>query len=92
MIRIKSLRAGIIIITDAGLKLKASQVASVETISPQTQGLIDKGYLVQLTSGEEPSTVPAEKPAQPKTSHKDSLLHSYKTDDTLHVDGQIAWE
>ena len=44
MRRIKNLRAGTVFITDAGLKLLPGQAASVESISPQTQMLIDKVY------------------------------------------------
>ncbi len=50
MIRIKNLKGGWLLITDAGLKLKAGQVASVEKISPQTQMMIDKGFVAQLDS------------------------------------------
>jgi len=45
MIRIKNLRGGWLFIPDAGLKLKSGQVASVENLSQQTQGLIDRGYV-----------------------------------------------
>ncbi len=86
MIRIKSVHPGRVVIPDAGLRFKAGQVVSVESLSPQIQDMIEKGYLVKLPSEEHSHP---EASAQPKTSHKDSLLHSYKTNDTLHIDGQL---
>ena len=53
MIRIKNLSPGRLIIPDAGLRLLPGQIASVESLSPQTLDMIAKGYLAKLgdTSG-----------------------------------------
>ncbi len=50
MIRIKNLRGGWLFIPDAGLKLRAGQVASVEKLTPQIEGLIKKGYVSQVVT------------------------------------------
>ncbi len=50
MIQIKNLRGGWLFIPDAGLKLKAGQVASVKNLTPQIEGLIDMGYVAKVDS------------------------------------------
>ncbi len=50
MIQVKNLRGGWLFIPDAGLKLRAGQVASVEKLTPQIEGLIKKGYVSQVVS------------------------------------------
>ena len=56
MIKIKNINAGRVLIPDAGLRFLPGQVVSVESISPQTQDMIAKGYLVRL--GDAPAAVP----------------------------------
>jgi hypothetical protein len=56
MIRIKSLRPCRLIVTDVGLKFNPGQVISVESLSPQTQDMIEKGYLVRLDLKPPPAT------------------------------------
>ncbi len=71
MIRIKNLRGGWLFIPDAGLKLRAGQVTSVENLTPQIERLIDKGYVALVDTPsqkeerrEEPPSVLEEKSTQ----------------------------
>ena len=50
MIEIKNLRPGRVLITDAKLRLMPGQVVSVEKLTPQTQMLIDMGYVARVDS------------------------------------------
>ena len=69
MIRIKNLRGGWLFIPDAGLKLKAGQVASVKSISPQIKTFMDKGYVaqVEISSQKEDAASVAEKKSAPSS-------------------------
>ena len=60
MIQIKNLRGGWLFIPDAGLKLRAGQVASVEKLTPQIEGLIKRGYVSRVVS-ETQANIPSQK-------------------------------
>jgi hypothetical protein len=61
LIKIKNIRAGIVIIADAGLKLAPGEVAEMETLTPQTRSAVADGMLAQLES--ETESKPRGKPA-----------------------------
>ncbi len=63
MDRIKNLRAGIVIIADAKLKLAPGQCVPVETLTPQMQSAIDAGLLARVGGATEAK---AEGKADPK--------------------------
>lgn len=48
MIKLKNVRAGIVIIADAGLKLAPGETVSVESPSPQMQRAVDAGLLARF--------------------------------------------
>ncbi len=85
MIRIKNLRAGSVFITDAGLKFLPGQVLPVESISPQTQKLIDKGYVARMDS------VPQEKPSPQKEKAQEQLPSIPKEYEDLHAHEAIDY-
>lgn len=84
MIRIKNLRAGSVFITDAGLKFLPGQVLPVESISPQTQKLIDKGYVAKMDSAPEAKTQ-KEKPQEqlPSIPKEYEDLHAHEAIDYI---------
>ncbi len=52
MLRIKNLRPGRLVITDAKLKLLPGQVVEVQSLSRQTEALIARGYVAQVSEGQ----------------------------------------
>lgn len=46
MIQVKNVRAGMLLITDAGLELKPGEVAGAASLSPQMQRAVASGHLV----------------------------------------------
>ena len=48
MIKVKNVRAGIVIIADAGLKLAPGETVSVEKLTPQMQSAVDAGLLARI--------------------------------------------
>ncbi len=52
MFRIKNLRPGRLVITDAKLKLLPGQVVEVQSLSRQTEALIARGYVAQVSEGQ----------------------------------------
>lgn len=50
MIKIKNVQPGILILSDAKLKLAPGETADVETLSVQMQQCLDNGLLVQVTT------------------------------------------
>ena len=67
MIRIKNLRGGWLFIPDAGLKLKAGQVASVKSISPQIKTFMDKGYVAQVDTPSQKEDAPTMEKSAPSS-------------------------
>jgi len=65
MIRIKNLRPSRLFISDAGLKLLPGQVASVDSLSPQTEGLIARGYVARLSDDPKEASKTEDLPAAP---------------------------
>ena len=70
LIKVKNIRAGIVIIADAGLKLAPGEVAQMETLTPQTRSAVAGGMLAQLETETEskPRAKPAAKVEEPKMS------------------------
>ncbi|MCE5314014.1 MAG: hypothetical protein ABFD49_07065 [Armatimonadota bacterium] len=50
MIKIKNVRPGVLILSDAKLKLPPGGTADVETLSVQMQQCLDNGLLIQVTT------------------------------------------
>ena len=48
MTKLKNVRAGIVIIADAGLKLAPGETVSVERLSPQMHRAVDAGLLARI--------------------------------------------
>ena len=46
MVQVKNVRAGMLLITDAGLELKPGEVAGAASLSPQMQRAVTSGHLV----------------------------------------------
>lgn len=46
MVQVKNVRAGMLLITDAGLELKPGEVAGAASLSPQMQRAVASGHLV----------------------------------------------
>jgi hypothetical protein len=73
MIRIKNLRPSRLFITDAGLKLLPGQVVAVESLSRQTESLIARGYVAQLTEGQKEKAQPEPKALPPVPKDYENL-------------------
>jgi len=73
MIRIKNLRPGRLIITDAKLKLLPGQVAEVESLSRQTEALIARGYVARLSEGQKEKPRPKAEVLPPVPSEYENL-------------------
>ena len=74
MTKLKNVRAGIVIIADAGLKLAPGETVSVERPSPQMQRAVDAGLLARVDSESESKSKPknAPKPEETKPEVADS--------------------
>ena len=62
---IKSTRPGILMIPDAGIKLRKNEIATVEKTSPQMESAIKRGYLVVQDVESAPASTPQVPPAAP---------------------------
>jgi hypothetical protein len=51
MIQVKNVRAGMLLITDAGLELKPGEVTGAASLSPQMQRAVTTGHLVVVGDG-----------------------------------------
>ncbi len=51
MVQVKNVRAGMLLITDAGLELKPGEVAGAASLSPQMQRAVTSGHLVVVRDG-----------------------------------------
>ena len=73
MIKLKNVRAGIVIIADAGLKLAPGETVSVERPSPQTHRAVDAGLLARVDNESESKSKPknAPKPEETKPESTD---------------------
>ena len=92
MIKIKNIRAGIVIIADAGLKLAPGEVVEMETLTPQTRSAVADGMLTRLESETEskPHGKPAAKVDESKMSATDQGQASVSTDDEKPVENDAA--
>ncbi len=55
---VKSTRPGILMIPDAGIKLRKNEIATVEKTSPQMESAIKRGYLVVQDVESAPASTP----------------------------------
>ena len=62
---VKSTRPGILMIPDAGIKLRKNEIATVEKTSPQMESAIKRGYLVVEDVESAPASTPQVPPAAP---------------------------
>lgn len=67
MTKLKNVRAGIVIIADAGLKLAPGETVSVERPSPQMQRAVDAGLLARVDSESESRSKPKNAPKPEET-------------------------
>ena len=67
MTKLKNVRAGIVIIADAGLKLAPGETVSVERPSPQMQRAVDAGLLARVDSESESKSKPKNAPKPEET-------------------------
>jgi hypothetical protein len=65
--KLKNVRAGIVIIADAGLKLAPGETVSVERPSPQMQRAVDAGLLARVDSESESKSKPKNAPKPEET-------------------------
>ncbi|MHB9038492.1 MAG: hypothetical protein ACYC64_17710 [Armatimonadota bacterium] len=81
MIKVKNIRAGIVIIPDAGLKLRPGATTSVEKLSVQMERALDDGLLARMDV--EPEVKPKSK-TSPRTSaaKTEAKEQSSKADDS----------
>ena len=73
MIKVKNVRAGIVIIADAGLKLAPGETVSVERPSPQMHKAVDAGLLARVDGDGDSKPKPknAPRPAEAKPEAAD---------------------
>ncbi len=92
MTKLKNVRAGIVIIADAGLKLAPGEVAEMETLTPQARRAVAGGMLAQLEPEMEsrPRGKPAAKVDEPKMSATDQVQASVSTVDEKPVENDAA--
>lgn len=92
MTKLKNLRAGIVIIADAGLKLAPGETVSVERPSPQMQRALDAGLLARVDSEIESKSKPKNAPKvdEPKMSATDQGQASVSTVDEKPVENDAA--
>ena len=67
MIKIKNVRAGIVIIADAGLKLAPGETVSVERPSPQMHKAVDAGLLARIDGDGDSRSKPKNAPKPEET-------------------------
>ena len=92
MTKLKNVRAGIVIIADAGLKLAPGETVSVERPSPQMQRALDAGLLalVDIDGDGKPKPKNAPKVDEPKMSATDQGQASVSTVDEKPVENDAA--
>ncbi len=64
MLTIKNIRPGILVIPDAGLKLKPGQAVDIEKGTRQIESALKKGYLAAVNHDEPENLKTAEDPAK----------------------------
>jgi hypothetical protein len=64
MLTIKNIRPGILVIPDAGLKLKPGQTVDIEKGTRQIESALKKGYLAAVDHNEPEGSKIAEEPAK----------------------------
>lgn len=67
MTKLKNVRAGIVIIADAGLKLAPGESVSVDRLTAQTQSAIEAGLLARIDSEGVGKSVPKSAPKVEET-------------------------
>ncbi len=67
MTKVKNVRAGIVIIADAGLKLAPGESVSVERLTAQIQSAIEAGLLARIDSDGVGKSVPKSTPKVEET-------------------------
>ena len=58
MLKIKNVRAGMLLVTDAGLVLVPGGVAEVPTATPEIERALERGYLVRVEAQQEQGLLP----------------------------------
>ena len=58
MVQVKNVRAGMLLITDAGLELKPGEVAEAASLTPEMQRAVASGHLVVIRD-DTPTITPA---------------------------------
>ena len=79
MIKVKNIRAGIVIIPDAGLKLRPGATTSVEKLSEQMERALDDGLLARMDV--EPDAKP-----KSKTSARGSAAKTEAKEQSSSID------
>jgi len=69
MQKLKNVRAGILVIADAGLRLRAGQTLETPDLTSEMEALLASGHLVAVKAPERPTP---EKPAPKKTTEESS--------------------
>ena len=67
MTKLKNVRAGIVIIADAGLKLAPGETVSVEKLTPQMQSAVDAGLLARIDGDGDGRSKPKNAPKPEET-------------------------
>lgn len=73
MTKVKNVRAGIVIIADAGLKLAPGEIVSVDKLTAQMNSALDAGLLARVDGDGDSKSKPksAPKPAEAKSEAAD---------------------
>lgn len=92
MIKVKNVRAGIVIIADAGLKLAPGETVSVDRLTAQMQSAIEAGLLARIDSESDGKSKPKNAPKvdEPKMSATGQGQASVSTVDEKPVENDAA--
>jgi len=85
MVQVKNVRAGMLLITDAGLELKPGEVAGAASLSPQMQRAVASGHLVVVSDG-------APVAGSPETNAPESLAALQAPDAVARVQAETDVE
>ncbi|HRT64749.1 MAG TPA: hypothetical protein P5540_07955 [Candidatus Hydrogenedentes bacterium] len=94
MEKLKNVRRGMLVIADAGLKLKPGQTVEVETITKQMEALVASGHLARIDkkpeeSGQEQAP---ETPNLPTMTAQEAIASANTMDDPDRAKAQMRTE